>query len=1018
MNALGALLPRPRRPVTIRSALPLAIFLAASAAAWIAAEARGLLLFASPSRLLLLPPAAAWVWWMHEGGYAGLSGIRAEASLLFRLVLVGLTAATLAEPRSVRREDRLALVYALDLSDSVGERALEGDGRAEGAKGFVVRTVREKPEKDLAGLVVFGRTAAVEMPPRMAPPFKEAFETIVTRVPRDGTNLEKAVSLAAAMVPEENPGRIVLVSDGVQTEGNVSGILDDLKARGIPVDVLPVDYAFPDEVWLERLELPRIVKAGETYEAVVILSSLKPGRGTLVLRENGEKVVFRRDGRELLGLPVEFQAGKNRYTVPFYLRGPGHYEYSATIEVDRSRDGRPENNTVLNYLYLKGEGKVLLVTDPHGDPRDWQPLAKALRESKLVVEDKPAAEFPRDPLALLPYDCVILQNVPADEFDAVQLQAIRDAVYNQGQGLLMVGGKNAFGPGGYHRTPVEEALPVSMDITSKKVLPKGALSIVLHTCEFADGNTWAKRIAKAAIAALGAQDEAEVLEFGPGGDHRLFPLTPASEYERLVTLINGAQPEDMPSFQPTMQMGLQDLQASDAAAKHMIIISDGDPSAAPPLLVRQFITAQVSVTCVEISPHGGPGGGPGPGGQTVMQQLSAATGGNYYSPTDPRTLPQIFVKEAKTLKRSMIQNKTFTPEVEMTSPILKGIGKGTIPPLKGYVITTPKPWPAATILAAPDKEEKDPILAVWQHGLGKAAAFTSDLSANWAGDWLAWERYQSFAKQLVTEVKRVEQESDLRMEAYGEGDKGVLVVEDQGKREGAIEVEAQVTGPGRRTERVRLRPIGPRRYQGEFPLWGKGTYQVLAAGAGEGRQANAVGGFAAAYSPEYLRFRSNLALLREIAARTGGRVLAGREEGKALFGRDRRPKDSSRPIVDLALLLLACLVPLDVAIRRIQIDFALIRGWLGLGRKATAEGTLGALLQRKQQIAFARGEGRADRPMGPAPGPPLPAGGRPAVPAPPAKGPAPPAAPPAAPSSTMERLLEAKRRAQKPGSGS
>ena len=114
-------------------------------------------------------------------------------------------------------------------------------------------------------------------------------------------------------------------------------------------------------------------------------------------------------------------------------------------------------------------------------------------------------------MSLMPYDCVVFVNVPADSFDPVQMQSLRDAVYNQGIGFLMVGGKNSFGPGGYHRTPVEEALPVDMDIQQKKVLPKGALVIVLHTCEFPEGNVWAKRIAKEAIRVLGAQDEAGLL---------------------------------------------------------------------------------------------------------------------------------------------------------------------------------------------------------------------------------------------------------------------------------------------------------------------------------------------------------------------------------------------------------------------------------------------------------------------------------------------------------------------------
>ena len=112
-----------------------------------------------------------------------------------------------------------------------------------------------------------------------------------------------------------------------------------------------------------------------------------------------------------------------------------------------------------------------------------------MKRAKRQVDVCESYEFSADALSLMPYDCIVFVNVPADAFDAAQLVAVRDAVYNQGSGFLMVGGRNSFGPGGFHRTPVEEALPVTMDIHQKKVMPKGALVIILHTCEFAQGNT-------------------------------------------------------------------------------------------------------------------------------------------------------------------------------------------------------------------------------------------------------------------------------------------------------------------------------------------------------------------------------------------------------------------------------------------------------------------------------------------------------------------------------------------------
>src|SRR6185436_19383083 len=165
------------------------------------------------------------------------------------------------------------VVYALDVSDSIGE------GSTDAALRFVAETVTQKPQTDRAGLIIFGKNAAVEFPARTTVPLEANNVILNSLIDKEASNLEQGLSLAAAMLPEETQGRIVLISDGTQTEGNLARIVDDLKAKGISVDVIPIQYNFDDEVWLERLELPQFVKVGENYEAGVVLSSLSAGKG-------------------------------------------------------------------------------------------------------------------------------------------------------------------------------------------------------------------------------------------------------------------------------------------------------------------------------------------------------------------------------------------------------------------------------------------------------------------------------------------------------------------------------------------------------------------------------------------------------------------------------------------------------------------------------------------------------------------------------------------------------------------
>ncbi len=804
------------------------------------------------------------------------------------------------------------------------------------------------------------------------------------------------------------------------------------------MDVLPVDYAGRDEVWLERLDLPRFVREGESYEASVALSSLTAGSGTLTILRSGDEKPFVRE-------KITYAPGKNRFPYTIKLDGPGYYEYTATIAPDPTADGLPadgveENNTALNYLYLEGQGKVLVVTEPGGDPRDVAEFVAAAREGERDVTVLDGYAFPRDVLSLMPYDLIVFAGVPADVFDARQTDAVRTAVSDMGVGFLMLGGENSFGAGGYQNTPIEEILPVDLDITSRKVLPKGALVIILHTCEFPQGNTWGKRICKRAIKVLGDQDECGVLvaDFS-AGEEWLFELTPAARYPELVPKINAAQIGDMPDFAQTMAAGLKALKASDASAKHMIIISDGDPSPPSPALVKQFADAQIAISTVAVFPHQGD-----QGSLKMMRGIAASTGGRYYLPDDPRELPGIFVKEAKTLRRTLIQNKTLTPEVVLPHPILKGLGP--LPPIRGMVLTTAADGLNEQILRVPSDEnvapgEYDPVLAVRQFGLGRSGAFTADLGPNWGADWVTWDGYGSFVRQLVTHLARVRKQGHLRMSTYTDGSEGVIVVEDFHPNERFLEIVTAVAGPREKTETVALTQVGPRRYQARVPLWGKGRYQVIGrsavAGGGSlpepaaaptpggptprGTVAGAndaiaeappvddgteqvAGGFILPYSAEYLRFRSDPIVLRQVAERTGGRELTlGDDTAETLFTEDREPKRSSRPVFDLLLIAVACLIPLDVAVRRVQLDWSLVAGLfkrekLGV---ATAGGpTLEGLLAKKR-------EGAPPMRQTPARSDGSPAGSRaPAKPqatAPPAKKAAPPA-------NTTAALLDLKKK--------
>jgi Ca-activated chloride channel homolog len=917
-------IPRPRQKFKLTLFVPLFLFVLIFLTSYLSFTLTGKVVFSRPSAFFLLF-FCPWIWWMGSQGFSGLSPFRNASAQVCRLCLAGLFIMLLAKPQTQRENKTLTVMYAVDLSDSIGSEMRDASLE------FMAETVAARPGTDEAGLLAFGSDAAVELPPRKS----FAFERIQTTLAKDGTNLEKALSLASAMIPEENNGRIVLISDGTSTAGNIDKVLDELKSRKIAVDVLPIDFDYKHEVWLEKLQLPANVKIGETYETNVILSSLKKGVGKLSLFEN-DTLLYEED--------ITFKAGKNRYALPMKLRNAGYYEYRALVKVPKGKDGWKENNVAINSLYLQGKGKVLLVIDPEGDERDYKLLTEAILKSQREVVIKDAFEVPRDSLKLLPYDCIILVNVPRYQLDSMQIKACHDAVYNQGTGLFMIGGANSFGAGGYHKTLIEKALPINMDITNRKIMPKGALVVILHTCEFENGNTWAKRIAKASIKVLSSRDEAGLLAWDSnGGDTWIFPIMPVSKYPEMIKKINNASPDDMMSFVGTMKMALAGLKSSNASQKHVIIISDGDPAPPSPALLKQFVNAKISVTTVLVDGYHG--------AQFVqpMRLIANSTKGRFYHPKNPKSLPSIFIKEAQTLKKSMIQEKTFYPKVEFDDgSLLKGID--SLPKLYGYVLTSVKgdPGRCRVILRGPDKEQLDPILAIGNYGIGKSAAFTSDLSPRWGRDWLNWDKAVPFIKQTIVSISRVSQEGSLRMNTYYSGSNATILVEDFHSNEEFLEIVARVAGPGGRSVDVSLKQIAPRRYQGRLQLWAKGNYQIVAVANGVTRSEKTVGGLVLPYSAEYLKFSSNMKDLEKIASKTGGRILKRKTDGKEIFTAERQIRKSSKPFFDTLLLILACLIPLDVALRRVQIDWLLLKGMFVRKKVTDSTATMGALLSQKK----------------------------------------------------------------------
>ncbi|MGI8964484.1 MAG: glutamine amidotransferase, partial [Limisphaerales bacterium] len=420
----------------------------------------------------------------------------------------------------------------------------------------------------------------------------------------------------------------------------------------------------------------------------------------------------------------------------------------------------PKNNRATGFRSVWGNPLLLFVS---AKPKKDAPLAAALQTGRLEIKMTTANNFPPTLAEMQSYDAIFLSNIAAGDLGYDAMSLLESAVRDFGVGLVCIGGDQTYAAGSYRGTPLEATLPVEMELNSKKVLPSGAVALVMHGMEFNNGNQIARDCAIGVMEALGPMDEMGIVLWD-GKDQWLFPMTKVGDKKTLGRKIAGMNQGDLPSFQNVMSLAHEGLKKSSGNLKHMIIFSDGDPGAPSAELMKAIVGDRITVSTVLIAGHAGP---------ETMISIADQGRGRFYDVRNAGQLPQIFIKEAAVILKSAIFEEPFKPQLAAASELIRGIGAKEFPQLRGYVCTTPKG--RAEIPLVTDKG--DPLLAHWQYGLGRAVAFTSDAKAKWASDWLGWEKYRQFWSQIAQWSLRKVENADFTSEVSVEKGEGNINVE-------------------------------------------------------------------------------------------------------------------------------------------------------------------------------------------------------------------------------------------------
>ena len=841
--------------------------------------------------------------------------ILASRLALFLLIITALAGATVSMPIS-----RQAVVFVGDISASTTpQRAF--------MEQWINDAIHHKRPEDQVGIVAVGRNALVEQSVRKQIDFSQYESTPDTNY----TDLAAGLRLAAAILPQDSERRIVLLSDGQQNLEDALQEAQILQQEGIRLDIVPLPTFNGPEARIDDLTAPSILHTHERFLLHARFFSSVTQRVTLHVYL---------DQTVLLQQSLQLNGGEQDIT--FTLNSPPTGFHTYRITMDAPQDTISQNNEAAVFVNVQGPPHVLVI---EGSPGAGQNIARALLATHIDVSVGVPIDVPTTLEGLVNYDAVVLADVPAVDLGTTRMQVLQSYVRDLGRGLVVSGGENSYGVGGYANTPLEETLPVRMDIPQHKDTPSIAVVLIVESLEVNTSVNISKEAAKGVINLLTPRDYVGV---SAAYGNLVIPLQHVTNKTQINQTIDKMNPNDPPSYIQDLIAAETALLHSQAKIKHVILIGDGDAGDSYAKQVVKMAREHISVSVVgtNIGTYDD---------LTLMQQIAAWGKGRFYQADNPNAIPQILLNETRQAARRAFIEEPFVPAIITSHPILTGLS--SFPQLTGYVSTTPKA--AAQVVLASHLD--DPVLAIWQYGLGRVVAWTSDALGLWTANWIQWSDAARWWANLVSWTISTPN-NQLIVNSEIVGGNGHIIVDmppETSTTTGKFnqqQVQVKIIAPDLSQQTIALQPTAPERWEGTFPTTQVGAYLLRV--TWQARSSSTTGlpgkltsttGLVVPYSPEFASSGTDTHFLNQLAHAANGSVLNPNDTASA-FSTNLPPVYTSLSIVFWLFALAALLLPVDIALRRLSSLEFLVVGYywllshLGLRKATLAKNTQNNLI--------------------------------------------------------------------------
>lgn len=850
-----------------------------------------------PLRLLALAVLPVLVYYFYYS-LADFPRVQKRVSLALRSMLVLLLVLALAGLTLSRPTSEQFVVFAVDQSLSIGDESqtqvhefLDQARQNAGSNRVAFLPFATEPGKILSdhadvALLPDKEAEKAQSGPSSAPN------------PREGTNIEAALDVALASVPPGYVPQIVVMSDGNQTVG------DSLRAAlraGVPISSVPLPTRKDPEAQVSAVQVPAQVRQGEPFYVEVMVDSNHDDEGLIQVYRGDHQVVSERKA---------IKKGENRFRFQQTIESERLATFTARIS-GLASDTLLDNNTESGLVYTAGKPRVLIV---ESDPKLIRDLVAALEQEEIQVDVRPPTGMPDNLSDLQNYELLMLSNVPATALSQRQMEMARTYVQDLGGGLMMLGGEQSFGLGGYYKSVLEEVLPVRSDFEKEKEKPSLGMVLVIDKSGSMSGDKieMAKSAARSAVELLGSNDQVGVVAFD-GDTFVISEMQPAGNKGRISDDISRIEAGGGTTMYPAMEQAHEILRGTTARLKHVIILTDGVSSPGDFTgLAAEMAQERMTVSTVAVGTDSD---------TAILEEVAKSGQGRYYFTDDPANIPQIFAKETVTASKSAIDEQPFVPQVIRTTQALKGLDVENAPFLLGYVMTRPKPT-CEVILAT---EKGDPLLVWWRYGLGMSVAFTSDAKSRWAAEWLTWPEFPKFWAQVIRHTMRKNDAKGIVVEVEQKSGRATITldaVDAAGRFLNQADTEVTVIDPRLGSKKLSLQQTAPGRYVGSVDTPLPGAYHLELTQKKDSqvlyRQSR---GINVGYSDELRLKPTNEMLLKQLAEVSGGTY---EPTAEGIFAPSTRTALRPTPLWPWLVSVAAMLLVLDVFLRRV--DVALMLG--------------------------------------------------------------------------------------------